>query len=152
MLRVQDVLKSKSKKIWSISSKETTYKALELLAEKDIGALMVIDDGKLAGIFSERDYARKVILKGKSSRETSVGDLMTREVYSITPDKTVDECMALMTTIHCRHMPVFENNQLIGVVTIGDIVNAIINEQQIKIQDLEKYITGSEYVAVDNNP
>jgi len=152
MLKVQDVLRSKSKKIWSISSRETTYKALEILAEKDIGALMVIDQGKLAGIFSERDYARKVILKGKSSRETSVGELMTKEVYSITPDKTVDECMALMTTVHCRHMPVFENNQLIGVVTIGDIVNAIINDQQIKIQDLEKYITGSEYVAVEDNP
>ncbi|HBH61215.1 MAG TPA: histidine kinase [Nitrospiraceae bacterium] len=152
MLKVQDVLRSKSKKIWSISSRETTYKALEILAEKDIGALMVIDQGKLAGIFSERDYARKVILKGKSSRETSVGELMTKEVYSITPDKTVDECMALMTTVHCRHMPVFENNQLIGVVTIGDIVNAIINDQQIKIQDLEKYITGSDYVAVEDNP
>jgi len=152
MLKVQDVVKSKSKKIWSISSKETTYKALELLAEKDIGALMVIDDGKFVGIFSERDYARKVILKGKSSRETPVGELMTKEVYSITPDKTVEECMALMTTVHCRHMPVFEKNQLIGVVTIGDVVNAIINEQQIKISDLEKYITGSEYVAVDDNP
>lgn len=152
MLKVQDVLRAKSKNIWSVSSRETTYKALEILAEKDIGALMVIDEGKLAGIFSERDYARKVILKGKSSRETSVGELMTREIYSITPDKTVEECMALMTTIHCRHVPVFENNQLIGVVTIGDVVNAIINEQQIKIHDLEKYITGSEYVAVDDNP
>lgn len=152
MLKVQDVLGSKRKNIWSISSRETAYKALEMLAEKDIGALMVIDDGKLAGIFSERDYARKVILKGKSSRETTVGELMTKEVYSITTDKTVDECMALMTTIHCRHMPVFEHNHLIGVVTIGDIVNAIINEQQIKIKDLEKYITGSEYVAVDDNP
>jgi CBS domain-containing protein len=152
MLKVQDVLRSKSKNIWSISSRETAYKALEMLAEKDIGALMVVDDGKLAGIFSERDYARKVTLKGKSSRETPVGELMTREVYSITPDKTVEECMALMTAIHCRHMPVFENNQLTGVVTIGDIVNAIINDQQIKIKDLEKYITGSEYVAVEDNP
>jgi len=152
MLKVQDVLRTKSKNIWSVSSKETTYKALEILAEKDIGALMVIDEGKFAGIFSERDYARKVILKGKSSKETSVGDLMTREVYSITPDKTVEECMALMTTVHCRHVPVFENNQLIGIVTIGDVVNAIIHEQHIKIQDLEKYITGSEYVAVDDNP
>jgi len=152
MLKVQDVLRSKGKNIWSVNSGETTYKALEILAEKDIGALMVIDEGKFVGIFSERDYARKVILKGKSSRETSVGELMTREVYSITPDKTVEECMALMTTVHCRHMPVFENTQLIGVVTIGDVVNAIINDQQIKIHDLEKYITGSEYVAVDDNP
>jgi CBS domain-containing protein len=152
MLKVQDVLRSKSKDIWSISSGETTYKALEMLADKDIGALMVIDEGKFAGIFSERDYARKVILKGKSSKETSVGELMTREVYSITPEKTVEECMALMSTIHCRHMPVFENNQLIGVVTIGDIVNAIIIDQQIQIHDLEKYITGSGYVAVEDNP
>jgi len=152
MLKIEDVLTSKNKNIWSISSRETAYKALEMLADKDIGALMVIDEGKFVGIFSERDYARKVILKGKSSKETSVGELMTREVYSITPDKTVEECMALMTTIHCRHMPVFESNQLIGIVTIGDIVNAIIRAQKIQIHDLEKYITGSEYVAVDDNP
>ncbi|MBI5665906.1 MAG: CBS domain-containing protein [Nitrospirae bacterium] len=152
MLKIQDVLRTKSKHIWSISSRETTYKALELLAEKDIGALMVIDDGKLVGIFSERDYARKVTLKGKSSKETPVGELMTKDVYSITPDKSVDECLGLFTAVHCRHMPVFENNQLIGIVTIGDIVNAIINDQQIKINDLEKYITGSEYVAVEDNP
>lgn len=152
MLKVKDVLESKSKDIWSVSSKEMAYKALEVLAEKDIGALMVIDDGKLVGIFSERDYARKVILKGKSSKETSVSDLMTTEVYSITPDKTVDECLALLTAAHCRHLPVFENNNLIGVVTTGDIVNAIMTDQKIKIHDLENYITGSEYLSVDDNP
>ncbi len=152
MLKVKDVLTSKSKDIWSIGSNETAYKALEIMAEKDIGALLVIDKEQLVGIFSERDYARKVTLKGKSSKETRVGDLMTREVYSITLDKSVDECLALMTATHIRHMPVFENNHLTGLVTIGDIVNAIMTDQKIKIHDLEKYITGSEFVAVDDNP
>ncbi len=152
MLKVRDVLQSKNSNIWSISSRETAYKALEILAEKDIGALPVIDSGKLVGIFSERDYARKVILKGKSSKETQVGELMTREVYSIAPDKPVEECLALMTTTHIRHMPVFDNNQLIGIVTIGDIVNAIISAQKIQISDLEKYITGAEFIAVEDNP
>jgi len=146
MLKVGDVLKSKGTEIFSIGPKETVYRALELLAEYDIGALLVIEDGELVGIFSERDYARKVILKGRSSKDTPVGELMTTRVYSVTTDKTIEECMALMTTTRSRHMPVFENNKLVGVVSIGDIVNAIINEQRITIQDLENYITGSEYV------
>jgi len=152
MLRVKDVLESKSKDIWSVSPKETAYNALKILAEKGIGALMVIEDEKLVGIFSERDYARKVILKGKSSRETLVGELMTTEVYSISPDKSVEECLALLTAIHCRHLPVFAHNKLIGVVTTGDIANAIITEQKINIHDLENYITGSEYLDVEDNP
>ena len=106
--------------------------------------MLVIEGKKLAGIFSERDYARKVILKGKSSRETTVRELMTTGVYTITPDKSVEECMALMTAVHCRHMPVIEKDQVIGIVTIGDIVNAIIADQKIKISDLENYIKGSE--------
>ncbi|MBI4681630.1 MAG: CBS domain-containing protein [Nitrospirae bacterium] len=152
MLKVKDVLASKSKNIWSIGSNETAYKALEIMAEKDIGALLVIDKEQLVGIFSERDYARKVTLKGKSSKETGVGELMTREVYSITLDKSVDECLALMSATHIRHMPVFDNNKLTGMVTIGDIVNAIMHDQKIKIHDLEKYITGGDFVAVDDNP
>jgi len=146
MLKVGDVLKSKGTNILSISPKETVYKALEIMAEHDIGALLVIEEGQLVGIFSERDYARKVILKGRSSKETPVGELMTSKVYSITTDKTIEECMALMTTTRSRHMPVFEDNKLVGVVSIGDIVNAIIAEQKVTIQDLENYITGSEYV------
>jgi CBS domain-containing protein len=146
MLKVKDVLESKGSNILSISPKETVYKALEILAEYDIGALLVIEEGQLVGIFSERDYARKVILKGRSSKETPVGELMTSKVYSISTDKTIEECMALMTTTRSRHMPVFEDNKLVGVVSIGDIVNAIIAEQKITIQDLENYITGSEYV------
>ena len=152
MLKVRDVLKSKHSDIWSISSDATAYKALELLAEKGIGSLLVIDNGKLSGIFTERDYARKVILQGKSSKETTVGELMTKEVYSITPEKPVDECLAIMTTAHCRHLPVFEDNKLAGIVTIGDIATAIISEQKVLISDLEHYITGDEFVAVDDNP
>lgn len=151
MLTIRQVLKSKDNTIWSIGSKATIYEALNVMAEKDIGALLVIDDEKLVGIFSERDYARKVILKGRSSKETSIEELMTRDIYSITPDKTVEECMALMTLARCRHTPVMENDQLIGLVTIGDIVNATITEKQITIDDLKKYIIGSEYVKGADN-
>lgn len=152
MLKIMDILNSKDRKIWSISPQETAYKALEIMAEKDIGAVLVMDKNHVAGIFSERDYARKVILKGRSSKETPVEELMTREIYSITSDKSIEECLALMTAARCRHMPVFKNKELIGIVSIGDIVNGIIEDQKIKIQDLENYITGSEYIQVEDNP
>lgn len=142
MLTVKDVLKIKSNDIWSITPEATVYRALQILAEKDIGALLVIDKGNLVGIFSERDYARKVILKGKSSKDTSVGELMTSHIYSIGPEKTIEECMSLMTKIRSRHLPVIEEGKLIGVVSLGDVVNAIITDQKITIKDLESYITG----------
>jgi len=142
MLKIVDVLKTKDNNIWSISSQETVYKALEIMADKNIGALLVIDEGKLVGVFSERDYSRKVILKGKSSKETNVGELMSSPVFSINPDKSIEECMALMTTTRHRHMPVIEDGKLIGLVSIGDVVNAIITTQKIEIQDLKNYITG----------
>jgi len=142
MLKIVDVLKTKDNNIWSISSRETAYKALEIMADKNIGALLVIDEGKLVGVFSERDYSRKVILKGKSSKETNVGELMSSPVFSINPDKSIEECMALMTTTRHRHMPVIEDGKLIGLVSIGDVVNAIITTQKIEIQDLKNYITG----------
>ena len=151
MLKVKDLLAEKGKNVWSVSSRETVYYALELMAEKDIGALMVVDEGKFVGIFSERDYARKVILYGKSSRETPVAELMTKEVYSIETEKSVEECMALMTAAHCRHMPVLENHHLIGVVTVGDIVKAIISHQKLRISDLESYITGNEFLEIDDH-
>jgi CBS domain-containing protein len=147
MLKIKDVLETKSNVIWSIGSKDTAYKALEIMAEKNIGALLVIDEGKVVGIFSERDYARKVTLKGKTSKDTTVGELMTKELYSITPDMTVEEGMAIMTKAHCRHMPVYENNKLISIITIGDIATALINHQKVKISDLENYITGSELLS-----
>ena len=146
MLTIKHVMKSKENHIWSIRPKATAYEALSLLAEKDIGALLVIDGEKLVGIFSERDYACKVILKGKASKETFIEELMTRDIYSITPDNSVEECMALMTVARCRHLPVMENDKLIGLVTIGDLVNAIITDKEITIEDLKKYITGSNYI------
>ena len=142
MLKVMDVLKSKDNNIWSINSRETAYKALEIMSDKDIGALLVIDEGQLVGIFSERDYSRKVILEGKSSKETIVGELMTTPVFSISPDKSIDECMALMTAARSRHMPVMEAGKLVGVVTMGDVVSVTIAKQKIEIDDLKNYVTG----------
>jgi CBS domain-containing protein len=139
-MKINDVLQSKSKDIWTIHSRETAYYALEIMAEKNIGALPVIDEGKVVGIFSERDYARKVILKGKSSREAPVSDLMTKEVYSISPDKSVEECLALMTAAKCRYITVIENGNLVGFMSMGDVVYTIISEQKVTIQDLENYI------------
>ena len=142
MLMVMDVLKSKGSNIWSITSQETAYRALEIMDDKDIGALLVIDEGQLIGIFSERDYARKVILEGKSSKETTVGELMTSQLFSISPDKSIEECMALMTAARSRHMPVMEAGKLVGVVTMGDVVSVTIAKQKIEIDDLKNYVTG----------
>ena len=142
MNTVSQILKAKGKEIWSISSHATVFEALQMLADKDVGALLVVDEGKLVGIFSERDYARKVILKGKSSKETSVGELMTKEVLYVSPTDTIENCMALMTAKRIRHLPVLENDRLVGIVTIGDLVNQTISEQQFTIQELEKYIYG----------
>ncbi len=143
MLKVMDVLESKDNNIWSVSPQETAYKALEIMADKNIGALVVIDEGQIVGVFSERDYARKVILKGKSSKKTNVGELMSSPVIYIYPEKTIEECMALMTTTRHRHMPVIEYGKLIGLVSIGDVVNAIITSQKTTIQDLNNYINGA---------
>lgn len=141
-MKIRDVLQSKSRDVWSIHSREAAYYALEIMAEKNIGALPVIDGGKIVGIFSERDYARKVILKGKSSRETPVGELMTRKVYAVSPDKAVEEVLALMTAARCRHVPVLEKGELVGFLSMGDVVNAIISKQKVTIEDLKNYITG----------
>ena len=145
MLKVGDVLKKKSRDIYSISSGEVAYGALEIMAEKDIGALLVIDGGQLIGIFSERDYARKVILRGKSSKHTTVGELMSTPVFSIHPKKTIEECMALMTVSRNRHVPVVEAGTLLGVISMGDIVNALIIAQKMAIEDLKKYVAGGEH-------
>jgi len=151
ILKVSHVLEIKNKDIWSIHPEAKAFNALEIMAEKDIGALLVIDNEKLVGIFSERDYARKVILKGKSSKKTSVGELMTREVFFISPKKSIEECMSLMTSTGSHHIPVIEAGKLIGVVSIGDVVNAIITTQKVEIEDLKNYGTigryGSEWTA-----
>jgi CBS domain-containing protein len=142
MHNIGTLLEAKGKDIWSIGPQETAFKALQTMAQNNVGALLVIDKGKLVGIFSERDYARKVILKGKSSKETTVGELMTPEVFYAGPDDTLQEIMALMTAKHIRHMPVLKDARLIGMVTLGDVVKQIISEQKFTIKELAKYISG----------
>lgn len=142
MRTVEQLLQVKGTDIWSIEPLTTAYKALQIMAEKNVGALLVMEKEKLVGIFSERDYARKVILKDKSSKNTSVGELMTREVFYIDAKSTLEESMALMTAKRIRHLPVLKNNRLIGIVTLGDVVRQIISDQQFAIRELEKYITG----------
>jgi CBS domain-containing protein len=148
MTTVRKLLESKPLDTWSIEPGATAYEALQVMSEKNVGALLVVEGGELVGVFSERDYARKVILKGKSSKNTTVGELMTHPVYYVTPDMTIGDCMALMTEKRVRHLPVMENRRVVGVVSIGDVVNRIIIEQQITIRDLESYITGG-YVDID---
>ena len=143
MTTIAQLLNTKGDQIWSIEPKATIFEALEIMSEKEIGALLVMEDGKLTGIFSERDYARKVILKGISSKETPVGELMTKKVFYIDSQKTINDCMAMMTAKRIRHVPVIEDNQVMGIVTIGDVVNQIISEQEVTINHLENYITGS---------
>ena len=137
---VNQILKTKGDKVWSIAPSETTYKALQLMSEKKLGALLVIDKGKVIGIFTERDYARKVILKGKSSKTTPVSELMTKEVLYVDPGTSVENCMALMTKKRVRYLPVMEKKQLVGLVTVGDVVNQLVADQKFKIQELERYI------------
>jgi CBS domain-containing protein len=143
MGKIRNILETKGKKIISVTPDTTVYAALELMYDKNISAVLVIENDKLVGIFSERDYARKVILKGKSSKETRVKDIMTREVITITPDWSVNETMQLMTTKFIRHIPVLENDELLGIVSIGDVVKFHIEDQEFIINNLEHYITGT---------
>ncbi len=141
MKTVEDILKEPGRKIWSVSPMSTAYEALEVMAEKDIGAVLVVENERLLGIFSERDYARKVILKGKASKDTLVSELMSRHVFYVKPENTLNECMALMTSKHIRHLPVFDNNRIMGMITIGDVVKAIVSEQEIAIKALEDFMS-----------
>jgi CBS domain-containing protein len=140
MKTIQQLLQGKARGLCTISPDAPVFQALKLMAEKEIGALLVVENGKLSGILSERDYARKVILKGKSSHDTPVREIMTERVVYVQPKNTVDECMALMTDKRIRHLPVLENDQLIGVLSIGDLVKETISEQQFTIKQLESYI------------
>jgi CBS domain-containing protein len=137
---VSQILKNKGNKIWSIAPDETAYKALQIMAEENLGCLLVIDKRKVIGIFTERDYARKVILKGKSSKTTPVSELMTKEVLFVDPGTSVENCMALMTEKCVRHLPVMDKKQLVGLVTVGDVVKQLIVDQKFKIQELERYL------------
>lgn len=142
MITVKQILDEKGHKVWTIGPDETVYKALMVMADKDIGALVVVENDQVVGIISERDYARKVVLKGKTSLDTPVRDIMTSQVYFVSPDCTAEECMALMTEKRIRHLPVIENNKLIGVISIGDVVKSIISSQKITIEHLQNYIMG----------
>lgn len=142
MQTVKHCLQSKGSHFWWISPDATVYEALVLMAEKNIGALLVMDREVLVGIFSERDYARKVILFGKASKVIPVSEIMTSRVFYVRPEQSIEECMALMTDKHIRHLPVMEGKRVVGVLSIGDVVKAIIEQQEFVIEQLENYITG----------
>ena len=143
---VRNLLESKGREVYKIKSNETVYAALEQLAKYDIGALVVVDKKDvISGIFSESDYARKGAILGKSSKKTKIKEMMTTTVYFVKPENYLRECLELMTKKRTRHLPVMEDNKLVGLVSIGDIVNRIITEQKTKIKDLESYIVGSDY-------
>ena len=143
MKTARQVLEAKpNQAIFSIPPSATVYAALQLMAEKSVGALLVMEHGKIQGILSERDYARKVILMQRTSRETLVREIMTSAVIYVRADQTTDECMSLMTRHRLRHLPVMEGDELLGMLSIGDLVNNIISEQRFVIEQLEHYITG----------
>ncbi len=140
MATVRQIIDDKQQKVLSVSPDATVYDALERMAKFEVGALVVMQGDQLAGIFSERDYARKVILHGKTSRDTLVREIMTAKVVCVSPDYTTDQCMALMTDKRVRHLPVLEHMRVVGVVSIGDVVKEVISEQRFVIEQLEQYI------------
>jgi CBS domain-containing protein len=142
MATIRQLLASKGYEVWSTGPEDTVYDALKLMAEKNIGALLVLDSGKIVGIVSERDYARKVILKGKASAKTPVSEIMTSDLVTVEPQMSVKKALSLMTDRHIRHLPVLEEGQLAGIVSIGDLVKTIIAEQELFISQLESYIAG----------
>jgi CBS domain-containing protein len=140
--KIDSILNNKDNRIWSMGPEETVYDAIALMADKGIGALLVVSGGQLVGVISERDYARKIILHGRSSKDTLIGEIMTVSPITVTPEYTVDECMRIMTQHRIRHLPVLDEGALVGVISIGDLVNAIIAAQAHTIDQLHTYITG----------
>lgn len=145
MPSARDILRIKGYAVWSVGPDSMVIDALRLMAEKNLGAVLVMDEGRLVGILSERDYARKVVLLGRSSKDTPVREIMTERVVYARPDQTAEECMAVMTDKRVRHLPVIEDDKVIGVVSIGDVVKSIISEQSFIIEQLEHYISGTYY-------
>lgn len=143
MVTVGALLKLKGHDVWTVEPDKTVYDALVLMAEKSVGALVVVEDGRVVGVISERDYARKVILKGKTSMATPVREIMTTRVYYVSQSHKIEECMALMTEMTVRHLPVLEDGELVGIVSIGDVVKSVISEQEFVIDQLVTYIAGN---------
>jgi CBS domain-containing protein len=141
MGNVKSILDAKGYSIFSVEPTITVYQAIELMCEKNIGGLLIVDDGKLAGIFTERDYARKLILKGKSSRDTLIGELMTPNPFTVSTKSSIEECMQIMSDRHFRHLPVVDDGKLIGMISIGDVVRQVINDQKSVIEHLQQYIS-----------
>jgi len=146
-ITVGQVLRTKGFGFHGVGPDATAYEALELMEEKNIGALLVVENGWLAGVFSERDYARKVILKGRSSKNTTVREIMSGSLVSVGPETSLRDCMVLMTEHRVRHLPVMDNKVILGVISIGDVVNTVISEQDSTIEELEEYIAGTGYRA-----
>ncbi len=142
MITVKEILKEKATGILTITPQDTVYRALEIMAEKDLGALVVVEGEKVVGLFSERDYARNIVLKGKSSKDTLVKDLMNPNPCYVRPEQTLNDCMALITDKRTRHLPVLDGEKLIGIVSIGDVVKQYIVDKEFTIKQLENYIAG----------
>ena len=145
-MNISQILQGKAiNALYTVTSNQTVLDALKLMAEKNIGAVLVVDDGQLTGIFSERDYARKVILKDRSSGDTRIREVMTAQVITIEPEQRIEECMIIMSDKHIRHLPVVNKGELLGIISINDVVTAIIRDQKVRIDSLESYISGSPY-------
>ena len=143
MKTLKQLIESKNKRLAAVAPDQSVLRALEIMAENDVGALLVLDGKRLAGVFSERDYARKVILQGKASKSTKVSEIMSGKVVYVTLDRTVEECMAIMTEKHFRHLPVLDDDHhVVGIVSIGDMIKEMISQQKFIIDQLENYITG----------
>jgi CBS domain-containing protein len=142
MVTVRELLETKGGVVLTIAPADSVFDAIQLMAEKSVGALVVMDGSDLIGIITERDYARKIVLKGRSSKKTACRNIMTGEVLVVSPDRTLDECMALMSDKRIRHLPVMENDRLVGIISIGDCIKAIVSKQEFIIEQLENYIRG----------
>ena len=143
MSRVSEILENKGGMVLSVSAAETVFTAISLMAQVNVGAVLVQKDDTISGIFTERDYLKKIALKSRSSKETPIGEVMTTPVISADPNDSVQQCMETMTTCHCRHLPVVEDGKLLGIVSIGDLVKKLLDEKQSEVEKLSQYITGT---------